>query len=53
MALTGVFNAFGLAEVPHMASDGTLRVRYFPAGYEVVTWAEQHGVATTQDAVPE
>ena len=49
MTLTDVFNAFGLAEVQHIAPDGTLRVIYFAAGYNVATWAERHGVATTNE----
>ena len=52
MTLTDVFNAFGLAEVQHIVPDGTLRVIYFAAGYNVATWAERHGVATTNEKVP-
>ena len=53
LALADVFNAFGLAESPYIAPDGTLRLRYFPSGYHADAWAERHGVATTQQAIPE
>jgi hypothetical protein len=50
--LTDIFNAFGVAEVSHIAPDGTLRLRYFPAGYHLVAWAQRHGVATSEQSVP-
>jgi hypothetical protein len=53
MMLTDVFDAFGRAEVPHIAPDGTLRIRYFPAAYNVKAVAEQHGVETTEETIPQ
>jgi Putative DNA-binding domain len=53
MMLTDVFNAFGQAEVPQIASDGTLRLRYFPAAHNVKAVAEQRGVDITEETVPE
>jgi hypothetical protein len=48
-----MFNVFGVAEVPHIAPDGALRLRYFPAGYNVDGWAQRHGVVTSHESVPE
>jgi len=53
LLLSDVVNAFGLAELPHVASDGTLRLRYFPAGWNIPAWAERHGVETTNEPAPE
>jgi hypothetical protein len=53
VVLADIVNAFGLAELPHIAADGALRTRYFPAGYEVNAIAERYGVQTTDEMVPE
>jgi hypothetical protein len=53
LTATALFNAFGLAEVQHIAPDGALRTRYFPAAYEVADWADRNGVPATNDAAPE
>jgi hypothetical protein len=47
-----IFNAFGHAEIAHIADDGTLRLRYF-ADPQLAAWAEARGVATTSDTVEE
>jgi hypothetical protein len=51
--LADIVNAFGLAELPHIAPDGTLRSRHFPEGWKIPEWAEQHGVAITEELAPE
>ena len=53
IVLSDIVNAFGLAELPHIAPDGTLRSRYFPAGWKIPEWAERHGVVTTQELAPD
>jgi hypothetical protein len=47
-----IFNAFGQAEIAHIADDGTLRLRYF-GDPQLAAWADLRGVATTEATVPE
>jgi hypothetical protein len=53
VVLADIVNAFGLAELPHIVPDGTLRLRYFPSDCNVPKWAERHDVATTDEFAPE
>jgi hypothetical protein len=41
---------FGVAEIRQLSRDGQLRRRYW-SGKQMVTWAEQHGIEVTDDAV--
>jgi hypothetical protein len=50
--LGDIFNAFGRAEVPHIAADGALRLKYF-RDPTVATWAHREAVATSQEMVEE
>jgi hypothetical protein len=52
IVLSDIVNAFGLAELPHIAPDGTIRTRYFSQGWNVLEWAARHDVATTQAPAP-
>jgi hypothetical protein len=52
--LRQIFNAFGRAEVTHLADDGTIRLLYFGSRqHQLAQWAEARGVATTEETVPE
>ncbi len=51
LMLADIFNAYGCPEVPQIAPDGTLRTIYFPAGYEVATWADRRDVPTTAEQI--
>jgi hypothetical protein len=48
--LSDIFNAFGRAEVPHIAVDGALRLRYFN-DTEFARWAQAHGLLTSAETV--
>lgn len=49
-----IFNAFGRAEIGHIADDGTLRLRYFGSDQQqLAAWAVDRGVATTEETVSE
>jgi hypothetical protein len=47
-----IFNAFGQAEVAHIADDGTLRLRYF-GDSQLAEWAKARGVTTTNEQIAE
>jgi hypothetical protein len=50
--LGDIFNAFGRAEIPHVAADRTLRLKYFRDA-AVAEWAHRQAVATSQEMVEE
>jgi hypothetical protein len=50
--LSDIFNAFGRAEVPHIAVDGALRLRYFQDA-EFAQWVQAHRVLTSAETVPD
>jgi Putative DNA-binding domain len=52
LMLNDIFNAFGRAEIPHIALDGTLRLPYFRDS-ELAKWAEARGVPATAETLPE
>lgn len=52
LLLNDIFNAFGRAELPHIAQDGTLRLSYLQDP-ELARWAEGLGVSTTAESLPE
>jgi hypothetical protein len=52
LMLNDIFNAFGRAEISHIAQDGTLRLAYF-RDPELAKWAEARGVPTTPQTLPE
>jgi hypothetical protein len=52
LMLNDIFNAFGRAEVTHVAQDGTLRLPYLQDP-ELAKWAEGLGVSTTAERLPE
>lgn len=52
IVLGDIFNAFGRAEVPHVAADGALRLKYF-RDPTVAAWAHDQAVATSKELVAE
>ena len=50
--LSDIFNAFGRAEVPHIADDGAVRLNYF-RDPTVAAWAQNNAVATSDETVIE
>jgi len=50
--LSDIFNAFGRAEIPHIADDGALRLHYF-RDPTLADWTQNTGVATSDEIVAE
>jgi hypothetical protein len=48
---TELFHAFGSPEVPQIAPDGALRLRHLGGDGALRTWAEQHGIAVSDEIV--
>jgi hypothetical protein len=48
---TDLFHAFGSPEVRQIAADGTLRASYLGGDGELRAWAEQHGIAVSDETV--
>lgn len=44
-------NSFGIPEMGQLSLDGEIRVRYWQDSEPLVTWAEQHGVDTTDSTI--
>ncbi len=51
--LNDIFNAFGRAEIPHVAVDGGLRLSYFQDPELAAQWAQTHGVPTSTETLSE
>jgi len=51
LVATDLFHAFGSPEVRQIAGDGALRARYLGGDGELRAWAEQHGIAVSDETV--